>query len=68
MFVGEALSAAAPVRNAEDRRVEDLKSIFIVSFETAVERGMEPTAVLAVIIEWAAEECARLCEVRLPAN
>jgi hypothetical protein len=62
MFAGEVLSNAMLMRSAEDRRVDDLRSILIVSFETAVERGMEPAAALAVILEWAAAECARLRE------
>jgi hypothetical protein len=47
---------------AEDRRLEELKSILIVSYETAVGRGLEPSAALAAVLEWAAVECARLNE------
>jgi hypothetical protein len=47
---------------AEDRRIEELKNILIVSYETAVDRGLEPSAALAAILEWAAQECARLSD------
>jgi hypothetical protein len=47
---------------AEDRRVEALKGDLIVSYETAVGLGLQPAIALAAILEWAAQECARVSE------
>ncbi len=62
MLVEQIPTAAMFERIAEEKRVEDLKGILIISYETAVSRGLQPLAALAAIIEWAAQECARLGE------
>jgi hypothetical protein len=37
-----------------------LKSAVIADFEAAIERGLSPQSAIAAILDWAAEECARL--------
>jgi len=39
---------------------EELKSRLIASYERAVDAGLMPCRALAVILEWVAEECARV--------
>jgi hypothetical protein len=39
---------------------EELISGLIENFEEAIERGLPPSRAIAAIIEWAAQECARL--------
>lgn len=44
----------------EEDRSEELVSALIVHFEEAIERGLPPARGIAAIIQWAAQECARL--------
>jgi len=39
---------------------EELKSRLIASYERAVDAGLMPCRALAVMLEWVAEECARI--------
>ncbi len=43
-----------------EKCAEDLKSLLIVSFETAIDEGLPPREALAIVLGWAADECARL--------
>ncbi len=45
---------------SREQDAEELKGVLIVTYETAVERGLPPQDALAAILTWVAEECARL--------
>ena len=45
---------------SREKSAEDLKSVVIASFEKAIDQGLPPYNALAVVLEWAAEESARL--------
>ena len=45
---------------SDDESTEELKSGLIASFETAINRGLPPQLAIATVLEWVAEECARL--------
>ncbi len=47
-------------RVEEQKGIEPLRSALIVSFETALDQGVPPQIALATVMEWVAEECARL--------
>jgi len=68
MLAGEIPSATIFAGAAAERHIEDLRAILIVSFETAVERGIEPSVALGAILEWAGQECARLSKAWPPAT
>ncbi len=42
-----------------ERSAEDLKSLLIVGFETAIDEGLPPQRALSIVLEWVAGECAR---------
>ncbi len=39
---------------------EELKARVIVAYEQALRDGLPPSSALAAMLEWAAEECARV--------
>ena len=43
-----------------ERNAEDLKTLLIVGFETAIDAGLPPQEALSIVLEWAAGEFARL--------
>ena len=45
-----------------EKSADDLKSLLIIGFETAIDQGLPPQKAVSVILEWAADECARLSE------
>lgn len=42
------------------KAIEELKSRLIASYERAVDAGLMPCRAMAVMLEWVAEECARI--------
>ena len=49
-----------PRKDPSVKASEDLKSRLIASYESAVHNGLSPCNALAVMLEWVAEECARI--------
>ncbi len=60
MFIEEILSTT-PSRELPSKS-DAFRSALIVCFEEAIERGLSPHAAIAAVLEWAADECARLNE------
>jgi hypothetical protein len=60
MLIQELPSTTSFVSVSEESSLEDLRSAVIASFEAALDRGLAPSDALATILEWAAQECARL--------
>ena len=60
MLIEEMLCATPSVNSPSDS--DELRSALIVSFENAVARGLSPQNAIAVILNWVADECARLNE------
>jgi hypothetical protein len=60
MLVQETPLRIPIVSVSEESSLEDLKSAVIASFATAIDRGLSPSDAMATILEWAAQECARL--------
>ncbi len=62
----EKFTSGTPIGFAsEDEFCEELKSALIVSFEKAIDRGVQPARAIATILEWTSEEMARLQEEQL---
>jgi len=45
----------------DEDAAEDLKGALIAEYERAIERGVEPSEALSVLLSFAAEESGRLC-------
>ena len=42
------------------KSADDLKSLLIVGFETAIDEGLSPQRALSIVLEWVADECERV--------
>ncbi len=60
MFIEEILPST-PSKELPGKS-DAFRSALIACFEEAIERGLSPNAAIAVVLEWAADECARLYE------
>ncbi len=60
MLVQDLPSTTLFVSVSEESLLEDLRSAVIASFETALDLGLSPSDAIATVLEWAAQECARL--------
>ena len=48
-----------------EQSAEDLKSLLIIGFETAIDQGLPPQRALGIVLEWVADECARISDAAL---
>ena len=60
MLLEEITSTHTGTRPSHERGGEDLKSALIVQYEAAIDGGLSPASALGIMLEWIAEECARL--------
>ena len=60
MLALQVSAAQAPLPLALERSADDLKSLLIVAFETAIEEGLPPQKALSIVLDWVADECARV--------
>ena len=59
-LIEEMLFTTPSVNSPSDS--DEFRSALILSFEEAVARGLSPQNAIAVVLNWAADECARLNE------
>ena len=62
MFAQEIFATNAASDSPRDDHAEKQKIALIASFETAIDHGLSPQLAIAAILEWVADECARLSE------
>ncbi len=54
------ISRGPDKNDPNSRASEELKARLIIAYEQALQNGLTPHRALAVMLEWAAEECARV--------